>query len=413
MGMFDFLNTPSQQQAQTVPVMPTGQIPLANANPIAATQATENPNFFASMQNKLETDPNLKTALLVAGLNMMNGAAPGQSQFGAIGQGALQGLGYYTDKNAADAKLGLETKRTNSEVAGRDAATEGTVIDNNSREEKNREGIRNTVAQTDAAKSSTVGSGLRNELLEKTLNTQIQLKQLEWQEAQTAVERNKIKLETEQLFAGFEQTLAPETLKAKRATLAATMFAPAQAKADVNVKNAQANNLNTNAAQTVAETGIIEQSAEDLKNLTPEERKQKILNPSGGSIGQQTLVNNATANWEILNPEPKDQAGKDLWRQKRAAFQLDFQSQAKTNRASILQTLLVNATDPNEIAAYTEELRGLLNGQQGQVGTGTVNAEPPAANAKAEYDAAIAAAKGDAKKIKAINDRAKQLGVIK
>jgi hypothetical protein len=87
----------------------------------AAPAPQEQLGLWQKFQQKLQTDPNFKMALMTAGLNMLKSPGPGQSGFDTFAEGALSGVGTLDQLRQRDRTEGRQDQKL--DLAERGVAT--------------------------------------------------------------------------------------------------------------------------------------------------------------------------------------------------------------------------------------------------------------------------------------------------
>lgn len=126
------------QQSAVPPVAPPAQLPPGALEgqiqqPQAASAESSSPGVldgFTSLVDKVRSDPALAQAAMMAGIRLAQGARPGQSTLGLLGDTAQMGMTAYQMLEGNKRTQEMADQAFQNEQAGKQAQTEGQVLQN-------------------------------------------------------------------------------------------------------------------------------------------------------------------------------------------------------------------------------------------------------------------------------------------
>lgn len=358
---FSFLqNLVGQKQAPTVvpggSQTPIGGIPLANITPATQdTQPAQPVGSGFSWLDNLRSNPDMKQAMLIAGLNMMM-TQPGESALGSVGRGALAGLDYYSRKKKSDEAQSMQNRKDEMKLAQEAEQLKTAQLTN-----AELPNVQAAAAETTRLDQET--KRLSNDKAQKTLGDLLRKAKAEADKADDEAQASKIQLAVEQRLEKLRQQHPEWEESIQSAKVEAAKLAPKKVRADITQSEAAAYNSTISAKAKKAELDAFNQ-------LTPEEKKQlQMRNTTGGSSSamEQNIAGIMQA-WDTLNDKPADAPGQLKWRKERAAYELSMRNkittQAKVNRVQALKTVIETSEDPAAVAAAQQELSLLTQEEQ-------------------------------------------------
>jgi hypothetical protein len=313
-------------------------------------------------------DPAMNQAVLMAGLKMLEGTKPGQSQLQTISQGMQTGVGTYVtqqDRLRAQKMQDQEFDQNNKLKTAQIAKAENDASPENIK------------MQNDARQVELEQNQMSLDLAKRTIDAQVETKNILLQNAKTKQEKDTIELN----FAKKVQDIQLKNPKLLEDSVYGPMIAASmedeKASADIKMRNAQTQNQYSNMAVDKARINEINastnqrQAETDAYNaLTPEEKKSTVLRTSGGGnvSSKEQDVQAYMQAWDANNlsmkpTNPKDKIRMDAYNKARGAEEMRYRSSAKTNTISGLNNL-INAygVDSEEGRIAAEQLKELLKG---------------------------------------------------
>lgn len=227
-------------------------------------------------------NPNMKSALLRMGLQMMQGTRPGESALGATARAGIGAMDYFAAKqdidrrNARDQqKLNLDTRNTESQIASRTAQT-GLQV---------QEGQQNTAKFAEWQSQSDVRRRAAEAQYQNLLR-EGKLDDARLLEAKFKADEAKAKQDFLQANPGLREQSMRDELLQPTAELART-------RAQTTASNASAGSANASAAKSRAETAALN---EDTKNMPawiralPDKEAQLYAQTNKGTKTQTQII---------------------------------------------------------------------------------------------------------------------------
>lgn len=248
-------------------------------------------------------DPNMKSAIFRMGLNLIQGQRPGESALGSVGRAGIDAMDYYGFKNELDRKraieqqkLGLETARTNADVAQSQASTAATQ-------------------QTTQQNSAKFDEWLANkDTRQKTALAEVDKLTAEGKSAAALAKMNDLKAQEAADTEEFARTHPELDNQAKTAALQLPLAKLAESKAnatrDLAAAGASSAEAKLRGVQTTTAQQELDATPGWVKALPDEEAK--LYAQAHPELGQQEVLANIAAGLHHGLSRKEDKAGNGL-----------------------------------------------------------------------------------------------------
>lgn len=320
---------------QPDPIMAEIAVPASSPEELAARKSG-----WEQVAQRVQTDPNLRRAMLFAGISMMQPKPIGQTTLGALGQAMMSGASAFQLGEAAqveqDIKLAKERRAEEAHTA--DIAEKKARLPGVQAESKVKAAtVDDLIAQTRIAREKA---------------------EFELQKALSVEEVEKVERELRKRKAEVEASIPDDARrKAILAELEAAALAAKAKSAEIALKQSQAAQAGAAAAESRADTALKQVTVKELESMPPEERRQ-FLTKSGKYAGATSGIVQQAELWgkiyDRLPATDPNKAGKT-----REQFQMEQLKSAKAEQVTgmLKNYVMAGGDDPEVISGLGELIK--------------------------------------------------------
>lgn len=239
---------------------------------------------WAQVWEKVQTDPNLQRALMYFGQSAVQPMQPGQTPLGQFANAAVTGVNAYEfgkeaefQRRLKEAQEGRAQRESDANVAGTEARTEGTILDNQ-------------------VKSQTLVDAVANVKLAR------EKLELDIQNAKTDAEKKKLELDYQKRVDAIRKEIPDATIRSSLdAELQRNGLLNSLTKAQIGSAGASAGLAGAQAARVKAENDL-------LASLPDDEARRQYLAKTGpyateAKSAQVAMTERFQKEWKVANPK--------------------------------------------------------------------------------------------------------------